>query len=181
LAGEDARVVYLGSFSKIAAPGVRCGWMIVPDTVMPRITSLRVNTCLGLPIIVQHGLLDMLSRLDMKSYLAGLTPVYRERRDALLSALDAHVGGLGLVCNRPAGGFFIWGRLEGIDDMNDFARYAVVNEKIGIVPGSVFFIPGFEDRSSVRFSFAKADGAMCDEGAARLGRAVKSYMAARQK
>jgi 2-aminoadipate transaminase len=59
--------------------------------------------------------------------------------------------------------------------MIDFARYAVVNEKIGVVPGSVFFIPGFEDHSSIRFSFAKVDKKTAEEGAARLGRAIKSY------
>jgi 2-aminoadipate transaminase len=175
LAGDDARVIYLGSFSKIVAPGVRCGWMVVPDSLIAEITSLRVNSCLGLPIIVQQGMLNLLTRLDLESYIGRLCSVYAGRRDALLSALDTHVSGEGLVHNRPLGGFFIWGRLEGITDMTDFARYAVVNEKIGVIPGSVFFVPGTEDPASIRFSFAKVDKAKAEEGAARLARAIKSY------
>jgi 2-aminoadipate transaminase len=175
LAGDDARVIYLGSFSKIVAPGVRCGWMVVPDALMQKITCLRVNSCLGLPVIVQSGLLNMLSSLDMGSYLNKLRSVYRQRRDGLQAALDTHLKGLGLSRNYPAGGFFIWGKIDGITDMMDFARYAVIQEKIGVIPGSVFFVPGAEDFSSVRFSFAKVDGARAEEGARRLARAVKSY------
>ncbi|MDR3254568.1 MAG: PLP-dependent aminotransferase family protein [Synergistaceae bacterium] len=175
LAGDDARVVYLGSFSKIVAPGVRCGWMVVPDSLIAEITSLRVNSCLGLPTMVQQGMLNLLTRLDLESYIGRLCSAYAGRRDALLSALDAHLSGEGLVHNRPLGGFFIWGRLEGIKDMSDFSRYAVVNEKIGVIPGSVFFVPGAEDPSSVRFSFAKVDKAKAEEGSARLARAIKSY------
>ncbi|MDR1966840.1 MAG: PLP-dependent aminotransferase family protein [Synergistaceae bacterium] len=176
LAGDDGRVAYLGSFSKIVAPGVRCGWMAVPDSLMPQIESLRVNSCLGLPVFVQHGLLNMLASIDMPGYIAKLRSAYRVRRDGMLGALGAHLGGAGLSHNRPAGGFFIWGRLEGIGDVMDFARFAVAREKIGIIPGSVFFAPGEEDLSSIRFSFAKVDATSAEEGSARLAKAISAYL-----
>ena len=175
LSGEDRRVVYLGSFSKIVAPGVRCGWMVVPDSLMSRIVSLRVNSCLGLPILVQQGLYNMLSRLDMKKYLPSLTSVYKERRDGMLRAIDDNLKPLGVEHNIPGGGFFIWGRLHGIDDMMAFAKYAVAEHKIGFIPGGVFFAPGTEDARSMRFSFAKVDGGKAQEGARRLADAIRSY------
>jgi 2-aminoadipate transaminase len=175
LSGDDARVVYLGSFSKIVAPGIRCGWMIAPPSLMTRISSLRVNACLDLPSVTQRGLLNYLSRLDVKGHIEALNSVYRRRRDALLSALDRHLSGMGFRHNRPGGGFFIWGSVEDIADMTDFARYAVANEKVGVIPGSVFFAPGAEDNASIRLSFAKNDEALSEEGCIRLARAVKNY------
>ncbi|MDR1134240.1 MAG: PLP-dependent aminotransferase family protein [Synergistaceae bacterium] len=175
LSGGDARVVYLGSFSKIVAPGVRCGWMVAPASLMSRISSLRVNACLDLPSFPQRGLLNYLSRLDVKGHIESLNSVYRRRRDALVSALDSHMSGLGFRHNRPGGGFFIWGNLDGVSDMTAFAHYAVVNEKIGVIPGSVFFAPGAADNTSIRLSFAKIDEARAEEGCLRLARAVKNY------
>ncbi|MDR1580831.1 MAG: PLP-dependent aminotransferase family protein [Synergistaceae bacterium] len=175
LSGGDARVVYLGSFSKIVAPGIRCGWMIAPASLMTRISSLRVNACLDLPSVLQRGLLNYLSRIDVKAHIEGLNSVYRRRRDALLSALDRHMGGMGFTHNRPGGGFFVWGNVDGIADMTDFARYAVASEKVGVIPGSVFFAPGAADQTSIRLSFAKNDEAQSEEGCIRLARAVKNY------
>ena len=175
LSGDDARVVYLGSFSKIVAPGIRCGWMAAPDSLMSRISSLRVNACLDLPSFLQRGLLNFLSKLDVKGHIEGLNSVYRRRRDALLSALDTHLSGVGFTHNRPGGGFFIWGNVEGITDMADFARYAVESEKIGVIPGNVFFAPGAADNTSIRLSFAKNDEAQAKEGCIRLARAVRNY------
>ena len=175
LSGDDARVVYLGSFSKIVAPGIRCGWMIAPASLMTRISSLRVNACLDLPSVLQRGLLNYLSRLDVKGHIEELNSVYRRRRDALLLALDTHLSGVGFRHNRPGGGFFIWGNVTGIADMTDFARYAVAGEKVGVIPGNVFFAPGAADQTSIRLSFAKNDEAQAEEGCVRLARAVKSY------
>jgi 2-aminoadipate transaminase len=176
LSGGDARVVYLGSFSKIVAPGVRCGWMVAPASLMSRISSLRVNACLDLPSFSQRGLLNYLSHLDVKGHIESLNSVYRHRRDALISALDSHMSGMGFRHNRPGGGFFIWGNLDGVSDMTAFARYAVVSEKIGVIPGSVFFAPGAADNTSIRLSFAKIDEAQAEEGCLRLARAVKNYL-----
>jgi DNA-binding transcriptional MocR family regulator len=117
----------------------------------------------------------MLSSLEMDAYLEKLCSIYRKRRDGLLAALDSHLKDFGLSYNRPSGGFFIWGKIDGIADMMDFTRYAVVQEKIGVIPGSVFFVAGTEDFSSVRFSFAKVDDIKAEEGTKRLARAIKSY------
>lgn len=175
LADDDKRVVYLGSFSKILAPGIRCGWMIVPDSLMQKVISLRVNACLSLPILVQQGLFNMVIGLDMKKYTSNLSSLYRIRRDGILKALDTHLRDLGLLYNKPKGGFFIWGKLKVIDDMMDFARYSIVHEKVGFIPGSVFYVAGVEDTSSIRFSFAKVDEAEANEGAKRLAKAIRSY------
>ena len=175
LAGDDMRVIYLGSFSKIIAPGMRTGWMVVPDSLMPKIKCLRVSSSLGMSITMQQGLLNTLKATNMKEHIASLCSAYRARRDGMLEALDSTVRELGLEYNRPKGGFFIWGKLDGISDMMDFARYAVCNEKIGVVPGSVFFAPGAEDPTTMRLSFAKVDAKKAAEGAERLAKAIKGY------
>ncbi|MDR1471462.1 MAG: PLP-dependent aminotransferase family protein [Synergistaceae bacterium] len=175
LSGDDKRVVYLGSFSKIVAPGIRCGWMVAPDSLMSRISALRVNACLDLPSVLQRGLQNLMSAIDVSVHIERLCSVYRRRRDSLIEALDSNLSGLGFSRNHPRGGFFIWGNVEGIRDMTDFARHAVANEKIGVLPGSIFFAPGSGDETSIRLSFAKTDEAQAKEGSARLARAIKNY------
>lgn len=175
LAGDDARVIYLGSFSKIIAPGVRTGWMVVPDSLVDKMAQLRVNACLGLPIFVQDGLWRMLLSMDIGERLSKLRNAYRVRRDGLLAAFGEFLGDTDFSFNSPSGGFFVWGKLPGVDDMADFARYAVLQEKVGVVPGRVFYVPGDEDESTMRFSFAKTDPETARDGAQRLARAIKSY------
>ena len=175
LAGDHACVIYLGSFSKIVAPGLRCGWMVLPDQIVSKIISLRVNANLSLPILVQDGLFNMLQKIDLEAHINDLRDVYRKRRDDLCAAFEEYIVPLGERINKPEGGFFIWGNLDGIPDMFEFAKYAVKEFKVGVIPGSVFFVPGTSDQSAIRFSFAKVDKKNAVEGAKRLVAAINAY------
>jgi 2-aminoadipate transaminase len=176
LAGEDMRVIHVNSFSKIIAPGLRLGWAVIPPPLVKIFSSLRVSAGLGRPLAIQRGVLAYLQGVDFKRMTAGLCDEYRCRRDAMLRMIEEYLTPLGIRTNRPAGGFFIWGEAPGAADTREFALYAVCKEKIGIIPGSAFYLDG--DRGgdeSFRLSYSKIRIDAMEEGMSRLARAWSSY------
>lgn len=175
LDGEGGRVIYLGSFSKIVVPGIRVGWMALPPELADKMTELRVSCEISLPALTQYAVWDFLKDRDLPHYLSALQGAYRSRRDALAEALRSECGSLGLEIDVPQGGFFLWGRIPWVKDMVAFARYAIEEERIGFIPGRIFFADETEGADTIRFSFAKVDGDLAREGARRLARAMTAY------
>lgn len=177
LAGDDRRVLHSNSFSKLVAPGVRCGWLVVPDAIIPHLNAFRVSAGLTRPAILQKGLHAYLSSTDFGKRVESLRAAYRERRDGMMRAIEKHLAPLGVRTNFPKGGFFIWGEADFIDDMASFARFAVEQKKVGIIPGSAFYTidEAKNDRHSFRLSFAKVAPETTDEGLRRLAEAFKEY------
>lgn len=175
LAGEDRRVIHCSSFSKTLAPGLRMGWLVVPPSLEAELYALRVSAGFGPAAILQKGIHNLLENMDFQARVRVLQETYRERRDGMVSALERYLGGTGVRTNSPQGGFFIWGRAESIGDMPGFARYAVEQKKVGIIPGGVFFPQQEVDPHTFRISFAKVTPPLADEGARRLASAFREY------
>ena len=177
LAGGDRRVLHSNSFSKLVAPGMRCGWLVVPDAIIPHLNAFRVSAGLTRPAILQKGLYTYLSSTDFIKRVEFLRSAYRERRDGMMRAIEKHLSPLCVRTNFPKGGFFIWGEADFIDDMAAFARFAVEHKKVGIIPGSAFYTidEAKNDRHSFRLSFAKVAPETADEGLKRLAEAIREY------
>jgi len=175
MAGEDRRVAYLGSFSKIIAPGVRCGWCAFPPDLREKLLDIRLSLELCPPALTQAAVLEFLRACDFDAHLGRLAKEYRNRRDSLVQALDREASGLGLRLTVPKGGFFLWGTCEGIRDMSGFARYAALQKKVGFIPGRFFFPIEGEGEDSIRFAFAKATPEQSQVGAARFADALRNY------
>lgn len=179
LAKDDKRVLHSNSFSKLIAPGVRCGWLVVPDAIIPHLNALRISAGLTRPAIVQQGLFNYLSATDFKARVAFLRNVYRVRRNGMTEAIEKYLRPLGIKTNYPRGGFFLWGEASsvGIDDIPAFARFAVEKKKVGIIPGSAFYTrdEAKNGRDAFRISFAKVDPQTADEGVRRLAEAFREY------
>jgi GntR family transcriptional regulator/MocR family aminotransferase len=92
------QVVYAGSASKILAPGLRLGWLVVPDRLAGAMAEAKIAADRGSPALEQLALADLLSRGELDRHLRRMRPVYRRRRDALLGALERRLPEL-----RPAG------------------------------------------------------------------------------
>lgn len=178
LAGDDKRVIHTNSFSKLIAPGVRCGWAVVPDAIISELNAFRVSAGLGRPAIVQRGVFNYLSSIDFSERISELRSTYRTRRDAMLEAISKYLTPLGIRTNRPLGGFFLWGEIRGIKDIPDFAKFAVENKKIAIIPGRAFYTPDESSlgESAFRISFAKVSPSDSMEGCRRLSEAVRQYL-----
>jgi len=176
LAGEDCRVIYLGSFSKIVAPGLRTGWVVAPKEVIDQMLKLRVLSTLCPQTLPQEALFNFLQETNMPEYLSSLRQAYRQHRDAMIEGLEKYVKPLGLSFQIPKGGFFIWGRIPMIKDMHDFARFCIMEEKVAFIPGDIFFAEPSNGKDTIRFSFAKTPPEKAIEGCRRLGSALKKYL-----
>lgn len=173
LCRDEGRVIYLGSFSKTVAPGMRCGYMVLPPEVMKKAAQLRVALEINLPSILHKALLAVVDDPLFSLHLDNLRNNYRDRRDSMVAELSEHMVPLGFEFSKPGGGFFIWGKVPGIDGMA-FSRYAALNEKVGIIPGKGFFV-GNGGEDYLRLSFAQVLPEDSGKGVIRLARALEGY------
>ena len=182
LAGEDKRVIHTNSFSKTVAPGMRCGWAVIPGSLIKQMNALRVSAGLTRAAIVQKGLVNYLKSIDFNERVNFLCDTYRVRRNGMMKAVADHLDPLGIKTNYPSGGFFVWAEVPLIDDVKSFARFAVVEKKIGIIPGSAFFTQdeAHKGNNSFRISFAKVSPDVAKDGVLRLADAFDSYSSNRR-
>ncbi len=175
LDGDEGRVVSVNTFSKIFSPGLRVGWVAAPATMIQRMIAAKqgLDTCsnpLGQRIIA-----GFLESGQMQCHIAGLRDAYRQRRDAMLAALQRHFGGLqGTRWTRPDGGFFIWVELPG--GVSTDALFALaLEEGVAFIPGSAFLSPE-GPRNAMRLCFANSSAGEIDDGMRALRRAVDRLM-----
>lgn len=133
------RVVHLGSFSKILAPGLRLGWALAAPEVRERLALLK------LAADTQNGTLNMraaaayLSAHDVEAHIAGMLPVYRHQRDLMLATMAEHLP-TGITWTRPRGGLFTWVTFPQHLDLAAFQRDVLIPRSgVIIVPGASFF------------------------------------------
>jgi DNA-binding transcriptional MocR family regulator len=165
LADAPAGVMYLGSFSKIIAPGLRLGWIVAPETLIDRLRVLKESVDLECSALTQRTTALYLAEVGLEAHLVLLRAEYRKRRDAMLAALEVEMP-LGTKFTRPEGGMFVWVELpEGFDTL------ALLGEavKVGVafVPGGAFS-SGLSPRT-MRLNFSNADPGAIAEGVGRLG------------
>jgi 2-aminoadipate transaminase len=164
--------VYLGTSSKILAPGLRVAWLVVTDRALrEKLTAAKqasdLHTSSFAQRLVHHyvaqpGLLD--------AHVSTLRSVYARRRDVMLAALARELP-VGCTWTRPAGGLFLWVTLPAHFDTTALLAIAA-REKIAFVPGAPFWV-GEPVRNTLRLNFSNATEDRINEGLARLGRVVR--------
>ena len=165
--GED-RVLHLGSFSKIASPGMRLGWLRAPAGLMRALTVAKQAADLHTSTIDQAAAAAYLGAVDLDAHVRGLCAAYRERRDAMVGALPGTLPP-GSSLTDPDGGMFVWVRLPGDVDTAELLRTALRHD-VAFVPGAPFFA-GDPDRATLRLSFTTNTPEQITEGMTRLARA----------
>jgi 2-aminoadipate transaminase len=160
------RVVLLGSFSKVMAPGLRLGWLRAPEGLRRACAVAKQAADLHTPTVNQLAAARYLADRDLDAHVARVAGVYRERRDAMLAGLPDALPA-GAVWNRPEGGMFLWVRLpEAYDTAALLPR--VVAHDVAYVPGAPFYADA-PDRSTLRLCFVTQTPAEIREGLRRLG------------
>jgi 2-aminoadipate transaminase len=167
-------VFYIGSFSKMLAPTVRLGWLVAPKNLIPKITALRESIDLESSILTQSAVYQFLSEELLEAHLANLNIINRERRDALLGALETHFG-TSATWTVPQGGLFVWLTFnEQIDTWAAFNR--AVEEKVVYIPGAAFATDGVSFRNAMRLNFSNAKPDAIREAVARLAHVFESIL-----
>jgi 2-aminoadipate transaminase len=159
-------VVYLGSFSKIFAPGFRVGWVLAPHAVREKLVLTQEAATLCPPVFSQYAIATYLDQFDWRAQIDVFRDMYRERRDAMLAGLNDHMLE-GTTWTRPNGGFFVWVNLpEGLDSQAMLPR--AVTARVAYTPGTAFYADGLGSRN-MRLSFCFPPPDRIYEGTRRLG------------
>ncbi len=172
IASFTSNVVYLSTFSKIVAPGFRIGWMVGPPAVMAMVVKAKQAADLHTSTFAQQLLANVVSEPGwIEEQKKRIVPIYRDRCDALTSALTDLFGDR-IVFHRPNGGMFLWTTIVELPDTNSLLE-AAVKHGVAFVPGGAFSIDG-KPTNTARFSYATLTPSQLQEAARRLLAALNS-------
>lgn len=163
-------VVYLGTLSKVVSPGIRVGWVLAPPPIIERLATLKQSADLCSPSLSQMFAEEYINRGLVEKNVENLKPVYRSRRDVMLSSLEEHLPP-GCTWTKPKGGLFIWVTLPPYIDTRRMLPLAI-EEKVSYVPGSAFF-PDESGSNCMRLNFSYPPEEQIAAGVKRLGKVVK--------
>lgn len=162
---DSSRVIYLGTFSKTVAPGLRIGWICAARAIIRRLVLIKQASDLNVSVINQM-VIHQLASNHIDSMIAAACLHYRMKRDAMLRALSAHMP-RSVTWTRPEGGFFTWLTLpEGVDGATLLER-AVEEAKVAFVPGKAFHHDG-SGLNTIRLSYSLPTIEEIDAGIGRL-------------
>jgi 2-aminoadipate transaminase len=170
---EREWVFYVGSFSKVLAPALRLGWLMVPEHLVPLLAIAKEASDINTATFSQRAASRYLEGGYLPGHLSMLRREYRRRRDAMIAALEKHFPA-GARWRRPAAGVFVWVELpEGVD-AGEVLRVAL-EQGVAFVPGHAFAADGSRTGSNcMRLNFSHSTPEMIDEAVARLGRALQT-------
>jgi 2-aminoadipate transaminase len=166
--------VYLGSFSKILAPGLRLGYLVAPTTLYPKLLQAKQAADLHTPSFNQRVVAEVLKDGFIERHVPTIRALYKQQCEAMLVALDREMAGLGLSWNRPVGGMFLWVQLpKGLKAIPLLAK--AVEKGVAFVPGSAFYA-GDADESTLRLSFVTATVEQINTGMSALAAAIRESL-----
>ncbi len=169
----DGNVIYLSTFSKILAPGLRLAWAAAGPEVMRRLVQAKQGTDLQSSTFGQMLAYEVAREGYLDVHIEIIRATYRERRNAMLQAMSDFLPP-SVHWNRPQGGMFLWCVLpEGMSAMK--LLEACVSKKVAFVPGNSFY-PCGGGENTMRLNFSNATPEMIREGIARLGEAIRAMM-----
>ena len=170
----SGNVIYLSTFSKTLAPGIRLGWIVAPVEVIQRLVQAKQGADLHSATLNQMLAYEVASGEFFDQHVRQIRAVYRERRDVMLAALDRHFPE-GITWTRPQGGLFLWLTFPEHMDAAEILK-AAVEQKVAFVPGQSFHADG-GGKNTARLNFSNARPDQIKEGVKRLARCLKNLLA----
>ena len=171
VAALDSRapVIYLSTFSKTLAPGLRIGWVVAAEETIRALTVAKQAADLHTGTLSQRAVARLLESFDYDAHVGRIRALYGERRDAMLDALGREFPA-GTTWTRPEGGLFLW---VGLPDGADASRLLpeALRERVAFVPGAPFFARAPE-RNFLRLNFSNRPPPLIAEGMKRLAAAA---------
>jgi len=163
----DGRVIYLGSFSKVLAPGLRTGWICAPEPLLRKFEIAKESVDLCSAMLDQSIILSLCEAGELGPQIGRARDFYRARRDVLLAALDENIGSRA-TWTRSEGGLFTFLTLADDRDTAEWMQRAV-DAGVAYIPGGAFFVDG-SGANTMRLTFAKEPDDRLREGVRRLAK-----------
>ncbi|KRK97681.1 2-aminoadipate transaminase [Secundilactobacillus odoratitofui DSM 19909 = JCM 15043] len=170
---HDERVIYMSTFSKILAPGLRIGWIVAEKTLVKKFILMKQTVDVHSDNLTQHIIAKYMAENDIDAHIAKIKAVYRKREGIMMAAIekyfpkDAHY-------SHPEGGLFIWVEVPGVDTQTLFNT--CIEHDVAFVPGEPFYadqvIPG-----TFRLNYSNMQEDQIVTGIERLGNAIKETIA----
>lgn len=171
LAGGE-NVVYSSSFSKTIAPGLRVGYLVLPDGLAEEVEAAAAGAYITPALLGQATVYEFLRRGNLEPNLERLSSLLRARRDAMIGALERHLPEA--TWSEPEGGYFLWLELPAGVETSELRP-----EGVTFVPGADFFA-GAGGETAIRLAFSYASPAEVEEGVRRLASAVRAAILLRR-
>jgi 2-aminoadipate transaminase len=172
-ADSAGNVLYVSTFSKTLAPGLRIGWLWGDAAIVRKATICKQAADLHTATLAQQATAALLARFDYHAHVSKIREIYHQRCETMLAALAEHMP-QGCRWIAPTGGMFVWLQLPaGLDA--DTLLPAAIAQKVAFVPGSAFFVTDVR-RDFVRLNFSNQPPAKIIEGMRRFGEVVATAL-----
>ena len=165
------RTVYMGSFSKVLAPGLRLGYVIAPLALRSKLVQAKQATDLHTATLSQMAVYEVVKDGFLDSHIPTIRTLYRDQCAAMLAALKRHMPD-GVRWNTPRGGMFLWAELPRGMDASALLKRAVENN-VAFVPGAPFYAAN-PVGETLRLAFVTVPPARIEEGVERLAGLIRS-------
>ena len=166
--------IYMGSFSKTLAPGLRLGFLVAPKALYPKLLQAKQAADLHTPSFNQRMVAEVLKNNFLGRHVPTIRALYQSQRDAMLAALNTHLGGSGVTWNTPDGGMFLWLKLPVGMNAAELLPKAV-DRHVAYVPGAAFYADE-PQHNTLRLSFVTASVDQINIGIAALADVFKAHM-----
>ena len=166
--------IYMGSFSKTLAPGLRLGFLVAPKALYPKLLQAKQAADLHTPSFNQRMVAEVLKDNFLERHVPTIRALYKSQRDAMLAALNKHLAGSGVSWNTPDGGMFLWLELpKGMSAVELLPK--AVERNVAFVPGAAFYSDD-PQHNTLRLSFVTASVDQINTGIAALAEVFKAHM-----
>lgn len=167
---DTGLVMYVASFSKIIAPGMRLGYLTAPKEILQRAMGAKsggsVNSFAAFAV-------HRFAQDNLLSHIEDINEVQQAKRDAMLAALDRHFSADGVSWSRPQGGIFVWLQLRDRADAAAIRDKILATDDVGYLPGNNFAADGVAGKNCLRLCFGYNTPAEIGEGIAKLAAAFR--------
>lgn len=170
----SGNVIYLSTFSKLLAPGLRLGWVIAPPEVIQKLVMTKQAADLHTASFNQFVAFEVAKGGFLDEHVKLIRATYKERRDVMIEMMDEMFPS-GVTWRKPQGGMFLWGILPENMDAAEVLRRAI-EKKVAFVPGETFHPTG-GGKNTMRLNFSYSSPETIREGITRMGITLKQLIA----
>jgi 2-aminoadipate transaminase len=173
---DDQWVFYVGSFSKILTPSLRVGWLVVPESLISKLSVVKEASDIDTNTFTQRLIARFLEQEDIDMHLLRLRREYRTRRDAMAQALREHFP-MEAKWESPDHGVFFWVELPYEVNTLALLANALEQERVAFIPGQAFSVkPSNGTTNGMRLNFSHSNPNLIREGIARIGKLIREAL-----